>query len=183
MDDPHVFTPCGGYDQPQRNRKAGASLAFVAFAGVALIVLPIICLYFLKELIMGRVMFSDFCGGAWELMKVTIVMFFIVFNFRRLSYALHYRSTAWYQNTGYHPWTVIKDVGLYGEYIATICEECFLRKNGVKGYVFNNVIVPKRDGDFNEIDVLSVSPLGINVIEAKARVGQFYGTLISPKWS
>ncbi len=44
-------------------------------------------------------------------------------------------------------------------------------KNGVKGYVFNSVIVPKRDGDFNEIDVLTVSPMGIHVIEAKARVG------------
>lgn len=48
--------------------------------------------------------------------------------------------------------------------------------------MFNSVIVPKRDGDFNEIDVLTVSPMGIHVIEAKARVGTFYGNSLSKKW-
>lgn len=47
--------------------------------------------------------------------------------------------------------------------------------------MFNSVIVPKRDGDFNEIDVLTVLPMGIHVIEAKARVGTFYGNSLSEK--
>ncbi len=160
-----------------------ASGAFILLSLFIMIGLPIYCFNMLKDLIAGESTLGSFLYEVYMAMISMAGLLFIICNPRRLRYALRYRSTEWYKNTGYKPWTVINDVGLYGEYIATMCEECFLLKNGVQGYVFNNVIVPKKDGDFNEIDVLSVSPLGIHVIEAKARVGQFYGTLISPKWT
>lgn len=104
----------------------------------------------------------------------------------RFKYNLHFKDSAWWKNTGITPSEIRKDKskGLYGEYIATISAEQNLKTNNVTGYVFNNVIVPKRDGDFNEIDIVSVSvsEMGIHVIEAKARTGAFYGNYISPKW-
>ncbi len=58
----------------------------------------------------------------------TIAVYLLVFNMRRLNYALHCRKTAWYQNTGYKPSKVTSDVGLYGEYIVTMCAEANLKK-------------------------------------------------------
>lgn len=107
----------------------------------------------------------------------------VVFNLPRLKYNLAYTKSAWWRNTGLRPSQVKKDRGLYGEYIATMAAEQCLKNNGLSGQVFNNVIVPKKDGDFNEIDLISVNECGIHVIEAKARGGVLQGSLVGERWS
>lgn len=106
----------------------------------------------------------------------------VVFNFSRLKYNLKFTQSAWWKNTGLRPSQIKKDRGLYGEYIASMAAEQSLENSQIFGRVFNSVIVPKKDGDFNEIDVLSVNECGIHVIEAKARGGAFYGSLVGETW-
>jgi len=108
---------------------------------------------------------------------------FIVYNPRRLIYNLQFKKSAWWKNTGITPNEVRKDKGLYGEYIATMCAEQNLTEHKIYGKVFNSVIIPKKDGDFNEIDIISVNETGIHVIEAKARTGAFFGSFTGEIWT
>ncbi len=123
-----------------------------------------------------------FARIRYETIYIAIHLF-IVLNPKRTIYALHYKESTWYRNTGIRPSEVTADQGLYGEYIATMCAEQNLTANHATGYIFNNVIIPKLDGDFNEIDIVAVSELGIQVIEVKARKGTFYGSMTSPEWT
>lgn len=107
----------------------------------------------------------------------------IIFNKERLKYNLHFKKTAWWENTGITPRQIIKDRGLYGEYIATMAAELNMKKHGLYGRVFNNVVIPKEDGNFNEADVVCVNTAGIQVIEAKYRGGSFIGGLTSETWT
>ena len=107
----------------------------------------------------------------------------LVFNKERLNYNLHFTQSAWWHNTGIAPRLIIKDRGLYGEYIATMSAEQNMKKHGLYGRVFNSVIVPKADGNFNEIDLVCVNTAGIQVIEAKYRAGIFTGGLADSEWT
>lgn len=122
-------------------------------------------------------------SGTGKIFLRLIVFVLCFFNIERLRYCLRYKKTAWFQNTGFLPSQVASDVGLYGEFIATMCAEQHLEHHHIYGRIFNNVIIPKRDGDFNEIDLISVNETGIHVIEAKARNGEFYGSCTSPQWT
>lgn len=107
----------------------------------------------------------------------------LVFHRERLHYNLHFTRSAWWRNTGIAPSRIIKDRGLYGEYIATMAAEQNMKKHGLYGRVFNSVIVPKADGNFNEIDLVCVNEAGIQVIEAKYRAGSFTGGLADSSWT
>lgn len=106
----------------------------------------------------------------------------VVVNKDRLFYNLKFKDSAWWHNTGITPREISKDKGLYGEYIATMAAELNMKKYGLHGRVFNSVIVPKADGNFNEVDLVCVNETGIHVIEAKARGGTFLGGLTDQKW-
>ena len=106
----------------------------------------------------------------------------VVVNKDRLFYNLKFKDSAWWRNTGITPREISKDKGLYGEYIATMAAELNMKKYGLHGRVFNSVIVPKADGNFNEVDLVCVNETGIHVIEAKARGGTFLGGLTDQKW-
>lgn len=107
----------------------------------------------------------------------------IVFNGNRMKYNLHFKNSAWWHNTGILPCQIVKDRGLYGEYIATMAAELNMKKYGLYGRVFNSVLIPKKDGNFNEVDVICVNEGGIQVIEAKYRGGAFVGRLASETWT
>ena len=124
-----------------------------------------------------------FFAGILSSLNMMFILSVVFLNFRRARYNIKYLKSAWYRNTGILPSEVISDKGVYGEYYATVCEEELLRKNNVKGYIFNGLIIPKEDGDFAEIDLVSVSELGIHVIEAKGRTGTFVGSAISKEWT
>ena len=40
----------------------------------------------------------------------------------------HIKKSSWYRNTGIRPSEVTRNVGIYGEYIATMCAEENLKK-------------------------------------------------------
>lgn len=103
-------------------------------------------------------------------------------NKDRLFYNLKFKKSAWWRNTGITPQEISKDKGLYGEYIATMAAELNMQKYGLHGRVFNSVLVPKKDGNFNEVDVICVNETGIHVIEAKAKAGKFLGGLTDQYW-
>lgn len=107
----------------------------------------------------------------------------MVFNKERLNYNLHFAQSAWWHNTGIAPRQIIKDRGLYGEYISTMAAEQNMKKHGLYGRVFNSVIVPKADGNFNEVDLVCVNEAGIQVIEAKYRAGIFTSGLADSEWT
>ena len=107
----------------------------------------------------------------------------MVFNRERMRYNLHFKDSAWWNNTGILPRQIAKDRGLYGEYIATMAAEQNMKKFGLYGRVFNSVLIPKADGNFNEADVICVNEAGIQVIEAKYRGGAFIGRLAAEKWT
>lgn len=107
----------------------------------------------------------------------------MVYNKERLKYNLHFAQSAWWNNTGISPRMIIMDEGLYGEYIATMSAELNMKKQGYYGRVFNSVLIPKDDGNFNEADVICVNEAGIQVIEAKYRGGTFVGRLGDRNWT
>ncbi len=115
-------------------------------------------------------------------LPLLVVCYFIAFNHTKVKYNIRFTKSAWWLNTGVRPSEIKKDRGLYGEYIATMMAEECLKNCDVYGRVLNNVIVPKKNGDFTEIDIVSVNECGIHVIEAKARGGAFYGGFLAPTW-
>lgn len=107
------------------------------------------------------------------------ILFFIIINPYYFKYALHYKTSDWYLNTGYSPSDVCSDVGLFGEYHATIDFSDAIGKNGK---VYNGLIIPKPDGSFTELDLVVVSPDILAVVEVKARGGSFSGHILDDKW-
>ncbi len=101
--------------------------------------------------------------------------FFVLLNPKRLKRSLRYKESAFFKNTGIRPKEVVKDKGLCGEYLATCVEEEAFKANNIEGQIFNSVIIPQHGGNFSEADVVSVSSMGINVIEVKALGGEIEG--------
>lgn len=126
---------------------------------------------------------SSYVGLIFSSITLMLMVSPIVFNKERLFYNLHFTRSAWWNNTGIFPRQIVKDRGLYGEYIATMAAELNMKKYGLYGRVFNSVLVPKKDGNFNEVDVICVNEAGIQVIEAKYRGGAFVGRLASENWT
>ena len=114
-----------------------------------------------------------------------IVLWYIpmVTDWDKLQYNLNFTKSAWWKNTGIRPSEIKKDKGIYGEYIATMAAEQCLKKNKVYGRVLNSAFVPKGNGNFNEIDIISVNETGIHVIEVKAKGGAFYGKISDREWT
>ena len=139
---------------------------------------------FVIRLVIGLVTFSfgKVISSYISFLIYQAIVFLIFFKPARIKDSIRYKTSVWYQNTGIMPSEVVSDVGVYGEYIATLAAQKCLETNGVEGRVFNNVFVPKKDGDFNEIDIISVSVMGIHVIEAKARTGHFTGNYLMDEW-
>lgn len=150
----------------------------MAFAVQTIVLLPLAII----NMIVKDGLFAAISGTGKIVLQLAVFTL-CFFNIERMRYCLRYKETAWFQNTGFLPSQVASDVGLYGEFIATMCAEQYLEHHHIYGKVFNSVIIPKRDGDFNEIDVISVSEHGIHVIEAKARTGEFIGTGTSSQWT
>lgn len=133
----------------------------------------------------GSGMFPVLATLPLTLMGLFLFLVFspVIFDKNRLSYNLHFLSSAWWQNTGITPSEIKRDKGVYGEYIATMAAEQSLRRNGIYGRILNNVLVPTHGEEFNEIDVLSINETGIHVIEAKAMGGAFEGSFDSETWT
>lgn len=108
-----------------------------------------------------------------------IILFFIIINPYYFKYALHYKTSDWYLNTGYSPSDVCSDVGIFGEYHATMD---FSNMIGNHGKVYNGLIIPKPDGSFTELDLVVISTYRISVVEVKARGGSFSGHVLDDKW-
>ena len=115
-------------------------------------------------------------------LKCAVLLLFF-FDPHYFYYAISYKKSSWYRNTGIRPSEVTRNVGIYGEYIATMCAEENLKKHKMNGRIFNSVMIPKKDGDFNEADIVVVGNFGIQVIEAKARMGTFAGSPVGEKWT
>lgn len=113
---------------------------------------------------------------------VSFVGCLIIFNPKRLKRSFNYKKSVFYRNTGITPKEVVKDKGLYGEYIATCAEEEVFKKYNLKGRIYNNVFIPHHGGNFSEADIVSVSNAGINVIEAKALGGEIEGFALANNW-
>lgn len=107
------------------------------------------------------------------------VVYLAVINPYYFKYALHYKTSDWYLNTGYFPSDVCSDVGLFGEYHATMD---FSTAIGNRGKVYNGLIIPKPDGGFTELDLVVISTCRISVVEVKARGGSFSGHILDDKW-
>ena len=107
------------------------------------------------------------------------VVYLAVINPYYFKYALHYKTSDWYLNTGYSPSDVCSDVGLFGEYHATMD---FSTAIGNRGKVYNGLIIPKPDGGFTELDLVVISTCRISVVEVKARGGSFSGHILDDKW-
>ena len=114
---------------------------------------------------------------------LALVIFLIFFNVRRLRYCFLLSRSVWWKNTGIPPSEIIKDKGIYGEFLSTMAVEDNLRIHKKKGIIINSAIIPKADENFNEIDLLCITESGIHVIETKARQGHFSGSLTGSKWS
>lgn len=106
----------------------------------------------------------------------------IIFNPKNLKRSFNYKKSIFYRNTGITPKEVLKDKGLYGEYIATCAEEEVFKKYHLRGKIYNNVFIPHHGGNFSEADIVSVSNAGINVIEAKALGGEIKGYMLDNSW-
>lgn len=113
---------------------------------------------------------------------VSFVGCLIIFNPKNLKRSFNYKKSIFYRNTGITPKEVLKDKGLYGEYIATCAEEEVFKKYHLRGRIYNNVFIPHHGGNFSEADVVSVSNAGINVIEAKALGGEIKGYMLDNSW-
>lgn len=107
---------------------------------------------------------------------------FVLLNPKRLKRSLRYKESAFFKNTGIMPKEVVKDKGLCGEYLATCVEEEAFKANNIEGQIFNSVIIPQHGGNFSEADVVSVSSMGINVIEVKALGGEIEGSETGDVW-
>lgn len=117
-------------------------------------------------------------GVIGELFKSFFLLVFCVpvtFNIKRMKYNINFKNSTWWNNTGIKPSEMLSDKGVYGEYIATIYAEEHLKVNQVYGKILNNVFIPVPGGSFNEIDMISISEIGIQVIEAKGRQGKLSG--------
>lgn len=113
---------------------------------------------------------------------ISLGIIFLWLDIPKAYYNLTFRKNKWWNNTGISIREITEDQGLYGEYAATVAAELNMKQNKMYGEIFNNVIIPKKDGDFNEIDVIMICEAGIFVIEAKARHGDFSGTATSASW-
>ena len=90
-----------------------------------------------------------------------------------------YEKSEYYALTKYPYRTVLKDTGLYGEYL--------IYKNlrnlpGEKKFLFNSY-VPKGGGGTTEIDVIMLHSSGIYVFESKNYSGAIYGTETHRTWT
>lgn len=113
-------------------------------------------------------------GGIIQLVLVGLA----IINPYFFKYALYYQTSDWYLNTGYSPSDVCSDVGLFGEYHATMD---FSQLKGESGKIYNGLIIPKPDGSFTELDLVLVSKYSISVVEVKARGGSFSGHILDDK--
>lgn len=165
-------------------------LAFMAHLGAIVIVFYAIFVNFLQTIEMlfdlpayianGKIV--GFIGVIIVRLAMMALGFSVLLNPKRLKRSRRYRESAFFKNTGIMPREVVKDKGLCGEYLATCYEEEELKRSGIKGHVFNSVIIPHRGGNFSEADVVSVSEMGINVIEVKALGGEIKGGATDDKW-
>lgn len=124
----------------------------------------------------------DLIETLFPLLVLVVTLVLMWLDIPKTLYNLEFKQQKWWTNTGITAQEIINDQGLYGEYLATIAAEFNIKHRKIYGQVFNNVIIPKKDGDFNEIDVLLVCEAGIFVIEAKARRGTFRGSATSDIW-
>ena len=97
-----------------------------------------------------------FCVWLCTLSLKCAVLLLFFFDPHYFYYAISYKKSSWYRNTGIRPSEVTRNVGIYGEYIATMCAEENLKKHKMNGRIFNSVMIPKKDGDFNEADIVVV---------------------------
>lgn len=168
------------------NSKMRFLIIYPILIGVIILSLALIKESFLYICVSIPIIFFSIILIAILLVK-DLVFYFNELNQDRLKINKKYYESQWWINTNIYPSEIVNDEsgGLYGEYIATIAAEKYLRDNHLKGYIFNNVIIPKEntDGDFSEIDVLSINETGIHVIEAKAKRGYFYGCLQEKNWT
>lgn len=89
------------------------------------------------------------------------------YDIEKLKYVYNYTQTAWWRNTHILPSRILSDSGIMGEFLTTMSIETYLKKYNIYGRILNGVIVPKRDGDFVEIDIVVLSSYGIQCIEVK----------------
>lgn len=119
---------------------------------------------------------------------LVVVAILATYDIRKLFYVLHYKSSAWFQNTAYLPSEVMADKGVYGEFFATYYILERYRKNGLDVKIYNGLAIPKRYissqlVDFSEIDVVAVSDFGVEVYEIKNRAGTFFGASGAETWT
>ncbi len=90
-----------------------------------------------------------------------------------------YKKTAYYQVTKLSYFSVINDLGRYGEYLTYKNLQHF-EKYGAK-FLFN-IYVPKENDKTTEIDVLMVCAKGIFVFESKNYSGWIFGSDNQKNW-
>lgn len=98
-----------------------------------------------------------------------------------LFFVVHqYKKTTYYQVTGYSYFSVIFDLGKYGEYLTYK----YLRAYEEKGAKFlYNCYLPRENDDTTEIDVLMIYKSGLYVFESKNYSGWIFGDEKSKTWT
>lgn len=153
------------------------------FLGFVLTIISLFSLFFQGESLLTFIKYAFLLLFYIIRLCVLVVLITIPFlSIPKTSYNLSFSKSKWWRNTEVSVKEIIEDQGIYGEYVATVAAELNMKQNKMYGEIFNNVIVPKKDGDFNEIDVIMICEAGIFVIEAKARGGEFSGTGTSDIW-
>ena len=91
-----------------------------------------------------------------------------------------YHKTSYYQNTRLPYFTMLHDIGRYGEYETYRVLRSF-EKRGAR-FLFN-VYLPKGNGETTEIDVLMIDRNGIFVFESKNYSGWIFGEEKQNSWT
>ena len=135
-------------------------------------------------------------GRTSGLFAVTILLALFFFSYRNIvailflalvlavvvGFILHdrrYKKTAYYKVTGRSYFSVLWDVGLYGEYL-TYKRLQHMEEIGAR-FLFN-VYIPKENGETSEIDVLMICPKGLVVFESKNYSGWIFGSEYQTNW-
>lgn len=93
-------------------------------------------------------------------------------------YLFGYKKSNYYLATKEAKRDIPRSEGLIGEYKGYVLS----RMLSVPHRTLHNVCVPMRNGNFQEVDTIIITPNIIYVVECKNRGGQFVGEYDEPKW-
>lgn len=114
--------------------------------------------------------------GVIYVIAVTLIYFFDLDTAE--CYLLGYKKSNYYLATREAKRDIPRSEGLIGEYKGYVLS----RSLSVPHKTLHNVCVPMRNGNFQEVDTIIITPNIMYVVECKNRGGEFVGEYDEPKW-